>query len=83
MTNCKSILTIAMMATVTLASGCASVGSTRALATPWGAAGIHSFAPDKSAAEPSEHKVDAQVARLLDDAQRAQNTDGDVRVAAR
>ena len=79
----KSVLTIAVMATVTLASGCATVGSTRALATPWGAAGIHSFKPDKNVSEPSAQKVDAQVARLLDDAQRAQNTDEDVRVAAR
>ena len=79
----RSFLTIVLMSTVTLASGCATVGSTRAIATPWCAAGLHSFAPDKSAPEPSARKVDAQVARLLDDAQRAQNADADVRVAAR
>ena len=77
----KSFLTIVLMATVTLATGCATVGSTRGIATPWGAAGLHSFAPEKS--EPSARKVDAQVARLLDDAQRAQNADADVRVAAK
>jgi hypothetical protein len=69
------------MGTATLATGCATVGSTRALATPWGAAGLHSFAPDKK--EPSARKVNAQVAQLLDDEQRAQNTDADVRVASR
>ncbi len=83
MRNCKSILTIVLMATATLATGCATVGSTSGFATPWAAAGIHSFAPDKSAPQPSEHKVDAQVAKLLDDASQAQNTDEDVRVAAR
>jgi hypothetical protein len=81
--NYKRILTIVMIATATLATGCATVGSTRGIATPWGAAGIHSFKPEKSAPQPSERKVDAQVAKLLDDASRAQNADEDVRVAAR
>lgn len=45
--------------------GCASIGGTQAVATPWGAAGVHSFKPDK-AAEPSAKHADAQVALLLD-----------------
>jgi hypothetical protein len=83
MRYCKSILTIVAMTTATLATGCATVGSTRGIATPWGAAGVHSFAPEKSAPTPSARKVDAQVAQLLDDAQRAQSTDESVRVASR
>jgi hypothetical protein len=70
-----------MLATATLAGGCATVGSTGGIATPWGAAAIHSFRPEKSGTGPSERKVDAQVARLLDDA--SQSADSNVRVAAR
>lgn len=83
MRNYKRILTIVLIATATLAAGCATSGATRGIATPWGAAGIHSFAPEKSAPQPNERKVDAQVAKLLDDASRAQNADADVRVVAR
>ena len=75
------VLTSLLLAAATLASGCATVGSTGAIATPWGAAGIHSFRPDKSTPEPSERSVDAQVARLLDDA--SQSADRNVRMAAR
>jgi hypothetical protein len=81
--NYQRILTIVMLATAALATGCATVGSTQGIATPWGAAGIHSFAPEKNAPQPSERKVNAQVAKMLDDASRAQNLDEDVRVAAR
>jgi len=76
-------LTIVLMATATLASGCATVGTTRAIATPWGAAGLHTFAPEKNASEPNARKVDAQVAQLLNDVQRAQNIDEGTRVASR
>jgi hypothetical protein len=68
-----------VLATLT---GCATVGSTHALATPWGAAGIHSFKPEKSdkPVEPSAKDVDAQVAALLDN---AQSDDDAVRMATR
>ena len=74
------VLTSLLLATATLASGCATV-STGGIATPWGVAAIHSFRPEQSTTLPSERKVDAQVARLLDDA--SQPADGNVRVAAR
>lgn len=47
--------------------GCAAVGSTSAIATPWGAAGMRTFAPSDSVREPSAREVDASVARLLDE----------------
>jgi hypothetical protein len=45
-------------------SGCVTSGGTHAVATPWAAAGIHSFRP-ASSEEPKSRKVDAQVASLL------------------
>lgn len=67
---------------VALLSGCTTVGGTRALATPWGAAGLYSF-KDKPAlaGEPSERKVDVQVAKALDSYEQTTG-DADVRVAA-
>lgn len=76
-----AILVLTAAAALT-ASGCATLGSTSGIATPWGAAGIHSFRPEKNAKAPDAKKVDAQVARLLDDATPA-NGEEETRVAAR
>jgi hypothetical protein len=65
-----------------VAAGCAATPSTGALVTPWGAAGIHSFKPQKNQPQPSAAKVDKQVAQLLDDASQA-SKEADVRVAAK
>ncbi len=63
--------------------GCASIGTTHAIATPWAVAGVHSFGVAQPA-ETSERKVDAQVAKLLD-AQPVddQHSDKDTMVATR
>ena len=63
---------------LTALSGCASVGSTHALATPWGAGGVHSFKPE-TPVEPNEKAVNEQVTALLDKAE----PDDAVRVATR
>jgi starvation-inducible outer membrane lipoprotein len=63
-------------------AGCAATPTTGALATPWGVAGIHSFKPEKTPAEPNAAKVDKQVAQLLDDASQT-DKDAGVRVAAK
>ncbi len=77
----RRIMLIALtMATTALAAGCAATPSGGALATPWGVAGIHSFKPQKTPAEPGDTKVDKQVAQLLDDASQT-SKDADVRVA--
>jgi hypothetical protein len=47
-------------------TACMTTGSTRAVATPWGALAFHSFAQSK-ADEPSAKAVNADVARLLDE----------------
>jgi uncharacterized protein YceK len=64
-------------------SGCATVGGTHALATPWGVGGLYSF-KDKSAVagEPSQRKADVQVAKALDGYEQQQSTNADVRVAS-
>jgi hypothetical protein len=69
-----------IVATSAVAAGCAATPTTSGLVTPWGAAGIHSFKPQK-APEPDATKVNRQVAQLLDDASQA-TKDSDVRVAA-
>ncbi|MEP7247185.1 MAG: hypothetical protein ABI885_26355 [Gammaproteobacteria bacterium] len=71
----RHILFVMIAATL---GGCASMGGTQALATPWGAAGVHSFKPEKPAA-PNEKKADAQIALLLD----RQEASEDVMVATR
>jgi len=73
---------LAAAAALPLLSGCATGPSTTGIATPWAAAGIHSFKPDPQLREPNPAKVDKQVARLLDDATLA-TADADTRVAAR
>jgi hypothetical protein len=50
-----------------LLSGCAAHGPTRALATPWGVGGVHSFGPQPMREEASAAEVNAQVARLLEE----------------
>ena len=79
----QRIVIIALIAaTSALAAGCAATQTTGALATPWGVAGVHSFKPEQTPAEPNAAKVDKQVAQLLDDASRA-DKDPNVRVAAK
>lgn len=67
---------------VALLSGCTTIGGTRALATPWGVGGLYSF-KDKPlvAGEPSERKVNVQVAQALDSFEQAIG-EADVRVAS-
>jgi hypothetical protein len=48
-------------------NGCATVGSTSGVATPWGAAGVRTFAPRSLASEPDAQRVDAELASLLDE----------------
>jgi hypothetical protein len=69
------------LAAVTL-SGCATVGGTHAVATPWGVGGLYSF-KDKPlvAGEPSERSVDIQVAQALDHIEQSANED--VRMVSR
>jgi hypothetical protein len=62
--NCR-ILTL-MIACGAL-DGCATIGSTSGVATPWGAAGVRNFAPQSFASEPDARGVDSQVASLLDE----------------
>jgi hypothetical protein len=57
---------ILMMACGAL-NGCATVGSTSGVATPWGAAGLGTFSPRSFASEPDAHRVDSEVASLLDE----------------
>jgi len=72
-------LHIALSAVVLLAlGGCATLGTTHAVATPWAAGGIHSFKPE-NVAEPDAKNANKQVAQLLDDEESAEG----VRVAAR
>ena len=76
----KKVMLLAL--TIATLSGCASVGGTHALATPWGVGGLYSF-KDKPlvAGEPSERSVDVQVAKALDNVE--QTSSEDVRVASR
>jgi hypothetical protein len=48
-------------------SGCASIHSTRAIATPWGVGGVHSFRPAEPIPAPKARIAEAQVAKLLDE----------------
>jgi len=67
---------------VAMLSGCATSPATAGFATPWAAAGIHSFKPKTDELAPNPAKLDQQVARLLDDATLT-SQDADTRVAAR
>ena len=80
----KSYVLLATALVVATLSGCASVGGARAVATPWGAAGLYSFKDkDAVAGEPREHRADVQVAKALDSYQQQQQSSGeDVRVAS-
>ena len=79
----QRIMIIAMIvATSAIVAGCAATPTSGARATPWGVAGIHSFKPQTTPAEPNAAKVDKQVAQLLDDASQ-DSKDADVRVAAK
>ncbi|MEP7244126.1 MAG: hypothetical protein ABI885_10615 [Gammaproteobacteria bacterium] len=70
---------IALSAVIFLAlGGCTTLGTTRAVATPWAAGGFHSFKP-ASVAQPTARHTNARVARLLD----GEESEGGVRVAAR
>lgn len=48
-------------------SGCASIHSTRAIATPWAVGGVHSFRPEDSSPIPRARSAEAQIAKLLDE----------------
>ena len=79
----KSYVLLATALVVATLSGCASVGGARAVATPWGAAGLYSFKDkDAVAGEPREHRADVQVAKALDSYQQQQASGEDVRVAS-
>jgi hypothetical protein len=70
-----------LMVAATSITGCATLESTRVIATPWGAGGIHSFRPAKSLQQPRAQEVDAQIAQLL--ATPEQPEGAEVQVAAR
>lgn len=76
----KNLMLLAL-AVATL-SGCA-VGGARTVATPWGVGGFYSF-KDKEvvAGEPSQRKVDVQVAKALDGLEQQQSVGENVRVAS-
>jgi hypothetical protein len=78
----RRIMLITLIVAASAMAGCATTPATSGLATPWGVAGIHSFKPQKTQAEPNAAKVDKQVAQLLDDASQT-SKDANVRVAAR
>jgi hypothetical protein len=76
----RILMLAALVATL---SGCATVGGAHALATPWGVGGLYSFKDKPAAAgEPSQRSVDVQVAKALNDYDRQQPANEDVRVAA-
>ena len=83
MVRIQSVVLLALVASISVLSGCATSPSTSGIATPWAAVGIHSFKPEQDELAPNAAKVDRQVARLLDDATRAAQDDADTRVAAR
>ena len=71
---------IAALMVVSALSGCTTVTPSRAgFATPWAAAGVMSFKPERPL-PPRVDDVNAQVARLLDAQEQGQP---DTRVAAR
>jgi hypothetical protein len=62
----RSIVVAPILLCAIAQTGCVSSAPTRALATPWGAIGIHSFRPTASG-KPDDKAVNAEVARLLDE----------------
>jgi hypothetical protein len=71
---------VALIAVVNMLNACTTITPSRAgFATPWAAAGVISFKPERSL-PPRADVVNEQVARLLDAQERGQP---DARVAAR
>ena len=55
-----------MLAVTLTAGGCVSTGPNYALATPWGVAGVHAFAPESVPAEQSLY-TDEAISKMLRD----------------
>lgn len=77
----RHIAIVVVAVAACMVSGCATMGSSHGIATPWGVAGAHTFGIENNVAEPSAREVDALVARVLEDAGRADEREA--RVAAR
>lgn len=73
---------IILLASAVAFTGCATLDSTRAIATPWGAGAVHSFKPKPKALQANKRQVDALVTNLLESSP-SENPALDVRVAAR
>jgi hypothetical protein len=63
----RVVLTAILLGALASISGCASIHSTRAVATPWGVAGVHSFRPEEPRPTLRARAVDAQVGKVLDE----------------
>jgi hypothetical protein len=70
-----------LAAAISVAS-CTVHRPTKGIATPWGAAAVHSFRPYHAVSDPTSRRVDTQVAQVLDGFDSAEPQRG-VRVAVR
>jgi hypothetical protein len=65
-------IALCVLATVTLVAGCTTNRPTRGIATPWGAAALHSFRSYQGVGQPDPHHVEIQVTKILNAVEAAE-----------
>jgi len=70
---------IAAIAITSLVAGCASIGQSSALATPWGVAGLHTFAKAAPVETQESPYTDGKISQML----REQSSESPTLVASR
>jgi hypothetical protein len=65
---------LAAVVMTSLITGCASVGQSNVLATPWGAAGLHTFAKATPVVQQESPYTEERISRLLTEQSAEQGT---------